>query len=418
MLLRESTRIATGVVTQRGCSVSCLIKDTMIETSFEFSNPRVERIVFGCGKVKTVGEEVARFGASRALVIASPSVAKTLLLGRVRESLGPRCVGVFNRVEPHSPTEVIQEAAEQASAGKADILISLGGGSAIDTAKGIAVLLAEGGPLPRFGVRFTPPDRKEVPSLPAPKLPHIAIPTTLSGGEYSYSVGITEAGKKFIVADPKLAPRTVVLDPEAAQTVPSRLLAASGMNALAHCVEAVYSTHTQPLTRAYCLAGVSRLSEFLPRAVASTRDLEALGQAQIGACLAGMGVYSAWTGIHHAIVHVVGGRYRVPHANIHAIVLPYAMRWNLDATLDAHAQIARAMNIDAPNDEEAARRAPEAVLEMNHRMGLPLRLRDLGIPRDGLPPLAEDALGDYSVYTNPKPITSASQVLEVLEMAW
>ncbi|MBI2087903.1 MAG: iron-containing alcohol dehydrogenase [Deltaproteobacteria bacterium] len=237
-----------------------------------------------------------------------------------------------------------------------------------------------------------------------------------------------EAGKKFIVADPKLAPRTVVLDPQAVQTVPSRLLAASGMNALAHCVEAIYSTHTQALTQAYCLAGVSRLSEFLPRAVASTADLRAMGQVQVGACLAGMGVYSAWTGIHHAIVHVVGGRFRVPHANIHALVLPYAMRWNLDATLDAHAQIARAMNIDAPNDEEAARRAPEAVLEMNRApeavlemnrtMGLPLRLRDLGIPRDGLPLLAEDALGDYSVYTNPKPITSASQVLEVLEMAW
>lgn len=390
----------------------------MAAASFEFSNPRVERIVFGRGKVATVRDEIVRFGASRALVVVSPSVAQTALMEKVRIALASGCAGVFDRVRPHSPTDAIQEAADAAISAKADVLISVGGGSAIDTAKGIAVLLAEGGPLPRFGVRFTPPDRKEVPALPAPKLPHIAIPTTLSGGEYSYSAGITEGGKKFIVADPKLAPRTVILDPEALQTVPPGLLAASGMNALAHCVEAIYSTHTQALTQAYCLAGVERLSQFLPRAVASKADVKALGQVQIAACLAGMGVYSAWTGIHHAIVHVVGGRFRVPHANIHALVLPYAMRWNLDATLEAHARIARAMKIDASSDEEAARKAPEAVLELNRKMGLPLRLRDLGVPRDALSLLAEDALGDYSVYTNPKPIHSASQVLEVLEMAW
>lgn len=390
----------------------------MAEGSFEFSNPRVERIVFGHGKVKTVGDEVARFGASRALVVASPSVVKTPLMEKIRGALGVRCVGVFDRVKPHSPTEVIEEAAAQARAARADILISVGGGSAIDTAKGIAILLAEGGPLPRFGVRFTPPDRKEVPSLPAPKLTHIAIPTTLSGGEYSYSAAITEGGKKYILADSKIAPRTVILDPEAAQTLPPHLLAASGMNALAHCVEAIYSSHTQPLTQSYCLAGVGRLAEFLPRAVAPAADLEAIGQVQIGACLAGLGVYSAWTGIHHAIVHVIGGRFRVPHASIHALVLPYAMSWNLDATVKAQAQIARAMKIDAPSEEEGARKAPEAVLEMNRKMGLPLRLRDLGVPRDALSLLAEDALGDYSVYTNPKPIRSASQVLEVLEMAW
>lgn len=390
----------------------------MSEGSFEFSNPRVERIVFGHGKVNTAGDEVARFRAGRALVVVSPSVTRTPLMEKIRVALGARCVGVFDRVKPHSPTESIKEAAAEARAARADVLISLGGGSAIDTAKGIAVLLAEGGPLPRFGVRFTPPDRKEVPDLPQQKLPHIAIPTTLSGGEYSYSAGVTEGGKKFILADPKIAPRTVILDPEAAQTLPARLLAASGMNALAHCVEAIYSTHTQALTHAYCLAGVSRLSEYLPRAVESPEDIQAMGEVQVGACLAGMGVYSAWTGIHHAIVHVIGGRFRIPHASIHALVLPYAMRWNLDATVKAQAQIADAMKIDAPSDEEAARRAPEAVLEMNRTMGLPLRLRDLGVPRDALSLLAEDALGDYSVYTNPKPIRSASQVLEVLEMAW
>jgi alcohol dehydrogenase len=385
---------------------------------FEFNNPRVERVVFGRGVIGTIGEEVSRLAGSRAWVVTSPSVVRTHLLDQVREGLGSRCVGVFDGVLPHSPTEIIEEAARGAERSGADVLVSVGGGSAIDTAKGIAAVLAEGGPLTRFGVRFTPPDRKEAPELPLPKMPHLAVPTTLSGGEYSYSVGITEGEKKYILADPKLAPRTVLLAPEAARTIPSNLLAASGMNSLAHCVEALYSTHTQPITQALCLSGVSRLASFLPRAVENPDDLEALGEVQMGACLAGMGVYSAWTGIHHAVVHVIGGRFRISHASIHALVLPYAMRWNLNATEEAQAQIARAMRIDAASDSEAAAAAPEAVLGMNRRMGLPLRLRDLGVPREALEILAEDALGDFSVYTNPKPITSPSQVMELLEMAW
>ncbi|HEX2228782.1 MAG TPA: iron-containing alcohol dehydrogenase, partial [Candidatus Binatia bacterium] len=192
-----------------------------------------------------------RVGGTRALLVISPSVAKTFLLERIKSTLGAKCVAIFDQVKPHSPAESIAKAAEGAREARIDVLVSAGGGSAIDSAKGIAALLAEGGSLSRLAVRFTPPNRKEVPAMAAPKLPHIAIPTTLSGGEYSYSVGISEGGKKYIVADPKLAPRAVLLDPEAAATAPGRLLAASGMNALAHCVEAVYSTETQPLTDAY-----------------------------------------------------------------------------------------------------------------------------------------------------------------------
>jgi alcohol dehydrogenase class IV len=390
----------------------------MSSTSFEFSNPRVERIVSGEGSLAKLAHEVDRVGGTRALLVISPSVARTSLLEKITKGLQEKCVAVFDKVMPHSPTESIGQAVELARSSKIDVLISAGGGSAIDTGKGVAALLAEGGSLPRFAVRFTPPNRKEVPEMTAPKIPHIAIPTTLSGGEYSYSVGITEGGVKHIVADPKLTPCTVLLDPEAAATAPAKLLAASGMNSLAHCVEGIYSTQTQPMTEAYCLSAVSLLVRFLPRAVTQRGNLEALGQVQIGACLSGMGVYSAWTGIHHAIVHVVGGRYRVPHAQIHALVLPYAMRWNLDVTVEQHARMARAAGIDAVSEEEAARSMPQKVFEMNQQMGLPLKLRELGIPRDGLEQLSLDALNDYSIHTNPRPVRSPDQVLEVLEMAW
>jgi alcohol dehydrogenase len=350
--------------------------------------------------------------------VISPSVAKTFLLDRIKSGLGAKCGAIFDEVRPHSPTDSIAKAVESARDARIDVLVSAGGGSAIDTAKGVAALLAEGGSLPRFGVRFTPPNKKEVPPMPALKLPHIAIPTTLSGGEYSYSAGISEGGKKYIVADPKLAPRTVLLDPEAAATAPGRLIAASGMNALAHCVEAVYSTETQPLTEAYCLRGVGLIARYLPRAVENSRDLEALSYVQVAACLSGMGVYSAWTGIHHAIVHVVGGRYKAPHAEIHALMLPYALRWNLDAAIGAYARMAREIGIGGADETALAAAVPEHVFAMNRTMGLPLKLRELGVPRDGLKQLAIDALDDYSIHTNPKPVHSAEQVLEVLELAW
>jgi alcohol dehydrogenase class IV len=390
----------------------------MAGTTFVFNNPRVERIVSGRGSIGKLGLEIERVGGTRALVLVSPSVAKTFLLERIKSGLGAKCVAIFDQVKPHSPTDSIEKAVECARDARIDVLVSAGGGSAIDSAKGVAALLAEGGSLPRFGVRFTPPNKKEVPLMPAPKLPHVAIPTTLSGGEYSYSAGISEGGKKYIVADPKLAPRAVLLDPEALATAPARLLAASGMNALAHCVEAVYSTETQPLTEAYCLRGIGLIARYLPRAVENSQDLEALSYVQVAACLSGMGVYSAWTGIHHAIVHVVGGRYKVLHAEIHALMLPYAMRWNLDATVQAQARMAREIGIDAPNQNDLAAAVPEYVFAMNQRMGLPLKLRDLGVPRAGLKQLAIDALDDYSIQTNPKPVRTAEQVLEVLELAW
>jgi len=390
----------------------------MADCTFVFDNPRVERIVSGRGSIAKLAGEVERVGGTRALVVISPSVAKTFLLDRIKAGLGAKCVAVFDAVKPHSPTDSIEKAVKSARDADIDVLVSAGGGSAIDTAKGVAALLAEGGSLPRFGVRFTPPNKKEVPPMPAPKMPHIAIPTTFSGGEYSYSAGISEGGKKYIVADPKLAPRTVLLDPEAAATAPARLLAASGMNALAHCVEAVYSTETQPLTEAYCLRAIGLLARYLPRAVENPQDLDVLSHVQVAACLSGMGVYSAWTGIHHAIVHVIGGRYKAPHAEIHALMLPYAMRWNLDATVQAHARMAREIGIEAANENDLAAAVPEHVFGMNRRMGLPLKLRDLGVPRDGLRQLAVDALDDYSIHTNPKPVRAAEEVLEVLEQAW
>jgi alcohol dehydrogenase class IV len=390
----------------------------MAPVNFVFNNPRVERIVSGLGSIEKLPEEIERVGGTRALLVVSPSVAKTFLLDRIKAALGAKCVAIFDEVKPHSPTEPITKAVASAREACIDVLVSAGGGSAIDSAKGVAALLAEGGSLPRLGVRFVPPNKKEIPPMPAPKLPHIAIPTTLSGGEYSYSAGITEGGKKYILADPKLAPRVVLLDPEAAATAPARLLAASGMNALAHCVEAVYSTETQPLTEAYCLRAVGLIARYLPRAVENSRELEALSQIQVAACLSGMGVYSAWTGIHHAIVHVVGGRYKAPHAEIHALMLPYAMRWNLDATVEALARMGREIGIAAADQYALAAAVPEYFFSMNQRMGLPLRLRELGVPRDGLRQLARDALDDYSIHTNPKPVNAAEQVLEVLEQAW
>ena len=352
-------------------------------------------------------------------VVTSPSIARSYLLEAVRSALGDLCVGVYDTVKPHSPTDSIAVAAKQAADASADAFVSVGGGSSIDTAKGMAALLAEGRPLKDMATHFTPPDKKEVPGhAGAQDAAHrhpddvlrrrVQLFRWAGGGGPQAHPGRCQA----------VAAGWCCWIRRRAQTAPAKLLAASGMNALAHCVEAIYSTQTQILSQAYCLAAVGPIATYLPRLVADMNDLDAIGEMQVAATLSSMGVYSAWTGIHHGIVHVIGGRFTVPHANIHALMLPYAMRWNLDGTTEAMARIARAMGVSEPDDVKAAAEAPEVVYGMNVKMGLPLRLRDLEIPRDALPSLAEAALDDISTHNNPKKIHSASQVLECLEMAW
>lgn len=388
-------------------------------TQFQYTAP-LQRVVFGPGIVDAIGDEADRLGTSRAFLVAGPNSSRTPLYERVRRALGDRCAGDFTAVQPHALIPDTERAAERARELGIDVLVSVGGGSASDTAKGIGMLLAEGGHLEDHCSVFTPPDRLIPRELHRPKIPLIAVPTTASGAEMTPGGGATTpAGVKRVFWDHRLAARVVVLDPEATADVPIGLTVSTSMNGFAHCVEGLYSRGKNAISDALALQSIRLFAEGLPRLVDGPGDQAARATVQVAAALGGMVISNARVGLHHAMCHILGARFRVHHGEANAVMLPHAMRFNLDATIPEQAVVARAMGCgDGLEDAGAAQRAPACVAEFARRVRAPRRLRDLGVPRDQLRAAADDVLQDRGLFFNPKRITSAEPILQVYEAAW
>jgi maleylacetate reductase len=279
--------------------------------------PLPGRVVFGAGAVAQIAAEIDRFGASRALLI--DGLFDEALRARVEADLGGRHAGTIDEVAQHVPAEVAARALAQARAVNADALVALGGGSATGLAKAIAL---------ETGV------------------PILAVPTTYAGSEMTPIWGITANGRKTTGSDPRVLPRTVVYDPELVLSLPPRVGAASGMNAMAHCVEALWTPATNPVTDAVAGDGMARLARGLRAAHADPADLEARAESLSGAWLAGTALAVGGTGLHHKLCHVLGGSFGLPHAEVHAAVLPWVVDYYRDAAPDAHARIAAALGAD------------------------------------------------------------------------
>lgn len=392
---------------------------------FEFTNAYIpKKIIFGRGVVNGIGEEIDRMSRKKALVVCDKGVYETTdIVGRIKNILEGRWAGVFNGVKPHAITTTISEGSKLCEELRADVLVSIGGGSAHDTAKGIAVLIAEGGDnILDYRVIFEPPDKMRIPELPHAKLPIITVSTTLAGAEMIGASGYTDPITKLkkIVTDPKLTPHLVVYDPEIALTTPVEVFVSTGMNAFDHCIETIYSKRHQPISDTLALQAISLLMDCLPRCVKDKNDINAREQGQLASCMAALAYGNSWLGINHAICHCLGARYGVPHGIANAIMLPHGMRFNLDVTADRQVLIAKAMGMKkrGMDDHEAGASAAESVDRLNKKLRLPRRLRDVGVPKEGLSQLAEDTMQDRQLYFNPKPIRNREEVLEILEKAW
>jgi len=392
---------------------------------FEFTNAFIPRkTIFRLGAINELGQEVRNLRGERALLICGKEVHdNTDLADQIGNALGDFCVGIFDGVKAHALTPTISEGSKLAKEVRADVLISLGGGSAHDTAKGIAVLIGEGGSnILDYCVVFEPPDKMKIPVLPHTKLPIITVPTTLSGAEVIGAAGYTDPVTKLkkIVLDPKLTPQVVVYDPQVALTTPIKVFVSSGMNAFDHCVETIYSKQHQEISDAMAMKAIGLLMEALPRCVKDKDDHEAREKAQLASFMAALAYGNSWLGINHAICHCLGARYGVPHGIANAIILPHGMRFNLDLTGERQELIAQAMAIETEGmgDLEAGATAADEVNQLNEKLRLPRRLRDVGVPEEGLILIAEDTMQDRQLYFNPKPVQNKEQVLEVLKKAW
>lgn len=376
-----------------------------------------EGIVYGPGSVRSaLPRLLARSGVRRPFVVATASVTRAGLTAELRAILGESVAGVFDGSKEHTPEPVVLEAAQQAATTNADGIISLGGSSVVDLAKGVAMVLAEGPDLARLRGHYRADEggaRQRV-RMEQSKLPHFSLPTTLSGAEFTGGVGITDpvSGAKNIYLDAKLAPRWVILDPEWARATPAPLWAATGMKALADTLEVLCSRRANPLSDALAAKGLRLLLQELAPATADPANLAARGRCQFAVGMVLPQLATVGVGLVAGLRHQLGGGLGLGHGVASTIVLPSVLRWNRPACepkLQEAADAAGCGSIDSLIERIEALRA---------ELDLPARLRDVGVTRDQLPAVADHVLGDVALATNPRPVTHAADVMEVLDAAW
>jgi len=360
-------------------------------------------IVLGPGTVDRLPAYLDRLARARAYLVASPSVASGRVGARVTAALGGRLVGAYARVRPHVPVESVEEAFQEARSRSPDMILGLGGGSPIGTAKAVAArLLAE---------------------MDNPVACVVgALPTTYAGSEMTPVFGTTDfsRGRKTVVRNPFVRPRLALYDPELAVETPPRLTASTGVNALAHCVEALYSKRATDADREMALRSAGLLIEHLPPCVARPTDPYLRYRLFEASMEAGLVLAGAGMGIHHGLCHALGGRFNAPHGELNAIILPHAMRFNLPVAEGAYLALAPAFGISARGREPSVveEQVCRATSDFIRGLGLPQRLRDLGIKREGLAAVAQDALHSDSVRNNPRPVADVAEIVKILEAAW
>lgn len=305
------------------------------------------RVVFAPGALGVVPDEIARLEKNRVLLIGGGASTRPSLV-RLRDALGALVVGEIEGSTQHVPADLAAAATLTARTTGADVVVAIGGGSTTGLGKVIAATC---------------------------DLLLVAVPTTYSGSEMTAIWGRTTDGRKHTAFDIRVLPRTVIYDPELCIGMPTRLAAASGMNALAHCLEALWSAGANPITSTLATDGGQRLVHGLPRVVADAGDIDGHAANLIGACLAGVALAQAGIAVHHRTCHVLGGGWRLPHAETHAVVLPHSTALVAPHAPDAMRRAARILDDDDP---------PAALFTLLHRLHLPTSLSDLGMPEDGL----------------------------------
>jgi alcohol dehydrogenase class IV len=381
--------------------------------NFVFWSPT--KIVFGEKTALDVAMEMETLKCKKALIVTDKDLAKnTDIPEKIKKALGNLCVGIFLDVEADSGIHIVNQGGKLGKELGADCLVSVGGGSAIDTAKGIAIVLKEGGELQ---------DYAGFQVLTRPQTPHIVIPTTAgTGSEVTYLAVIKDhqEGRKLIFGDYNILPNVAILDPKMTEGLPPRLTAATGMDAMCHAIEALHSLQREPMADGLALHAIRLIKEFLPRAVENGKDMAARGQMLIAANMAGAAFSNAQVGMVHALAHTIGAKFKVHHGLANSILLPPCLKYNADVCGDVYLDVLSTLgvNIERIRPEEAGSAVAERIIEFTKKLGLPQRLRDVGVPEEGLNECSEIALSDGAIVYNPKFISDSAEVLKVYQQAW
>lgn len=369
--------------------------------------PATERVIHGVGALAGLAEEAQRLGGSRPLLLTTPSLADSELRREVESMIGDRRVGTLADCAQHVPLETVSGLISAARQLEPDLLVTLGGGSVIDAGKAIAAALAEGyedaGRLVGHRIVFEPPAAIDQKPFEGSPMPQLAIPTTLSAAEYDGIFGMTAEGTKELYADPRLAPRSVILDPVVTHATPAGLWASSGIRALDHAIEIYLSRAPSPITDAACLHAVRLLARNLPLSQQDPSDDEARLLCQHAAWLSMLGVDNVTLGLSHGIGHQIGARCNVPHGITSCVMLPTVLEAMVDVMPQRLAELAEAIDEDAHDrtTEQLAASLPDAVRTFVRSLGLPTTLREVDVDEDDFELIARDSVRDFVVASAP-----------------
>lgn len=381
--------------------------------------PLMERVTFGRPLVASVMDEIEQRRASRVFVIASNTLATTTdVVARIQAALKDRLAGTWTRIGAHVPRPDVVAAAGAADAARADLILTIGGGSVTDAGKMVRLCLSNGIAAPRdldrLRTRISSDGKRDYPEICAADRPLIAVPTALSAGEYSAFAGCTDPERrvKESFAERHMAPNAVILDAAITVHTPQWLWLSTGIRAVDHAVEDLCSVNSTPFSDAASLHALRLLGSGLRRSRKVPADIEARLDCLTGAWLSMVGSQSGVDkGASHGIGHVLGGTAGVPHGYTSCVMMPHVLRFNAAVCAERQSLIAEALGRPGA---EAAR----VVADLIGDLGLPRTLRDVGVKREQLQEIARNSMHDRWIHTNPRKIDGPETIALLLEAAW
>ena len=383
-----------------------------------------DRVHFGTPVAQALLTEATLRGAQRIFVVTSRSLnRKTAAVTEALQHIAPQVVGLFDECIEHTPRETVIAVAQAVRTARADLIVSIGGGTVIDTVKVALVALAEGlsrsEQLDDWHMRVAPDGSRVVPQPGPPPCRQIAVPTTLSGAEFSDLGGCTDArfGTKHGYTGAFIGAAAVVLDPRITVHTPDRLWLSTGIRAIDHAVEALCSVNAQPLVDATSVRALMLLARSLGRYAQDPADLEARLDGQMGAWLAATSIRRTEYGASHGLGHALGAAAGVPHGITSCVLLPTVMRFNAEACAAPMAEIAAAL-AGAVAGSDARLPAADQIEALISRLGLPTRIGQLGLDRSRLAEIAQKGMANPWVHSNPRPIRDAAQLEALLQQAF
>jgi alcohol dehydrogenase class IV len=378
----------------------------------------LERVVFGEPAAAAATEEAARIGARRVFIVAAKSLSrKTPVIHEIADALGPRYAGLFDECIAHTPWPSVVAAADAVRAAKPDLILTVGGGTPIDTVKILQICLAHNvqraEELDALHASIGPDGRRVDPDIKPSPVRQVVVPTTLSGAEFSNLGGGTDPRTRlkhsFTGAD--IGARSVILDPAVTVHTPEWLWLSTGVRGIDHAVEALCSIDANGYCDGLALHALRLFAAGLPRTRGDPADLAARLSCQQASWLAASTIARVNYGASHGIGHALGAAADVPHGHTSCVMLPHVMRYNEAATRDKQKLIAQALG--RPESPAA-----DAVAGLIQSLGQPATLRAVGVTREQLPAIAAASMKNFWVRTNPRPIRSPEDVMRLLEAAW